>query len=112
MARKALARAISSSLALSIFNSGDLSLLRGRGARAFDDDGDLLMDMHTSISLRVMVVDVGVMVVGMVVVVHVVLCGGGGRLVSPHKLCGDSKKCLIVQVVLNASQGQGVMTVL
>ena len=44
MARKALARAISSNLALSIFNSGDLSLLRGREVRALDDEGDLLND--------------------------------------------------------------------
>ena len=40
MARRALARAISNNLALSIFNSGDFSLLRGRD-RAFEAEGDL-----------------------------------------------------------------------
>ena len=41
MARNALARAISNSLALSIFNSGDFSRLRGREPRDLDVVGDL-----------------------------------------------------------------------
>ena len=78
MARKALARAISSSLALSIFNSGDLSLLRGRGARAFDDDGDLFKGIKSISKIKcrckriLLVIVVVVAVVGVVTVMVVV----------------------------------------